>query len=75
MVQNLAKKSARLSFRGLCMSNGYNSKMLAEELGISETVLCDRIRGRTPWRWTEVIAVCKVLGISFDDFAKCYPCS
>ena len=62
-----------MAFRGLCMQHGYNSKRLAEEIGMPETMLSDRIRRRTPWRWSEVVAVCKTLEISLDEFARYYP--
>lgn len=71
--QNTASTSSRLAFRGLCLQHGYNSLRLAEEIGIAPTVLSDRIRQRTPWRWHEVVAVCKALGIGLDEFARYYP--
>ena len=66
-------KSMGLAFRGLCFQHGYNSKRLAEEIGLSETEISNRIRGVTPWRWPEALAVCKVLGVHLDEFARYYP--
>lgn len=65
--------SNSMNFRGLCLQHGYNSKRLAEEIGMPEPMLSDRIRRRTPWRWSEVVAVCKTLEISLDEFARYYP--
>lgn len=66
-------QSTNLAFRGLCYQHGYNSRRLAEEIGMPEPMLSDRIRRRTPWRWSEVVAVCKTLEISLDEFARYYP--
>ena len=66
-------QSTNLAFRGLCFQHGYNSKRLAEEIGMPEAMLSDRIRRRTPWRWSEVVAVCKTLEITLDEFARYYP--
>lgn len=65
--------SNRLAFRGLCMQHGYNSKRLAEEIGMPQPMLSDRIRQRTDWRWCEVLAVCKALDIQLEEFARYYP--
>lgn len=65
--------SNSMNFRGLCLQHGYNSKRLAEGIGMPEPMLSDRIRRRTPWRWSEVVAVCKTLEISLDEFSRYYP--
>lgn len=67
------KQSTTLAFRGLCFQHGYNSKRLAEEIGMPQPMLSDRIRKRTDWRWGEVLAVCKALDIQLDEFARYYP--
>lgn len=63
----------RLAFRGLCMQHGYNGKRLAAEIGLREAMLSDRIGGRTAWRWPEVLAVCRALDITPDEFARYFP--
>lgn len=65
--------STAMNFRGLCMQHGYNSKRLAEEVGLSTTEISNRIRGVTSWRWTEALAICKALSINLDEFARYYP--
>lgn len=65
--------NSRLAFRGLCMQHGYNGKRLAAEIGVQEPMLSDRIRGRTAWRWPEVLAVCKALDITPTEFARYFP--
>lgn len=65
--------SNSMNFRGLCLQHGYTSKRLAEGIGMPEPMLADRIGRRTPWRWSEVVAVCKTLEISLDEFARYYP--
>lgn len=65
--------STAMNFKGLCMQHGYNGKSLAEEIGMAEPMLSDRIRRRTPWRWSEVLAVCDALNITLDEFARYYP--
>ena len=73
MSTETATRTGRLAFRGLCLQHGYNSKRLAEEIGMPEPMLSDRIRRRPPWRWSEVVAVCKTLEISLDELARYYP--
>lgn len=36
MSVETATRTGRLAFRGLCMQHGYNSKRLAEEIGMPE---------------------------------------
>lgn len=62
-----------LNFRGLCLQHGYNSRRLAEEVGLSATEMSNRVRGATTWRWNEVVAVCRALEIPLDEFARYYP--
>lgn len=73
MKADTATRTCSMAFRGLCFQHGYNSKRLAEEIGMPEPMLSNRIRRRTPWRWSEVVAVCKTLEISLDEFARYYP--
>ena len=66
-------RATSLAFRAMCCQRGYNSKKLAEAIGMAEPMLSGRVRQRTDWRWSEVMAVCKVLEISLDEFARYYP--
>ena len=42
MSVETATRTGRLAFRGLCMQHGYNSKRLAEGIGMPEPMLSDR---------------------------------
>lgn len=66
-------RSKHLAFRGLCLQRGFNSKRLAAAIGLSTTEMSNRVRGVTPWRWPEALAVCKALGVNLDEFAQYYP--
>jgi len=73
MTKDITRRAGHLAFRGLMLSKGYNSKMLAEEIHMSEAKLSDRIRGRIPWRWSEAVQVCRTLGVGLDEFARYFP--
>lgn len=62
-----------LAFTALIKSKGYNKKRLAAACGLSLTCLSNRIRGASPWTWSEVSTACATLGITYDDFASYFP--
>lgn len=66
------KSATALAFKGLAATKGYTCQRLAEALNVSPAVLSHRIAGRTPWAWGEVLACCKALEISPDEFARYY---
>ena len=65
-------KNSALAFRGLCMQHGYNSRRLAEEIGLSDSEFSNRVRSVVPWRWPEVVQICNALGISLEEFSHYY---
>lgn len=40
---------------------------LARELGLDQAAINRRLRGRTPWKVTDVIVAARVLGVSVED--------
>lgn len=67
------RTSASMAFAGLLMMKGLYMKDLAAIADMSSAKFTDRMCGRTPWRWCEVVKVCKALDISYDEFAKYFP--
>ena len=42
---------------------------LAHDLGISVNALSNKRRGITDWKWSEILKLCEILGISPDTLA------
>lgn len=38
-------------------------KQLAEQIGISEHAMCNKMQGRVPFLYREVVKICKILDI------------
>lgn len=62
-----------IGFTALIRSKGFNKQRLGEAVGLSSTQISNRISGHCPWTWKEVSAVCVELGITYDEFAGCFP--
>lgn len=54
-------------------ARGFKLQDLAEAVGVCPSALSDRIHGRTSWGWPEVLAACRTLGMSLDEFAAYFP--
>lgn len=67
------EKSKQLAFRALLMSKGYSYADMAMRLGLHRSGFSSRVSGVTDWRWSEVAEICRVAGITPNDFAKFFP--
>lgn len=64
----LKKDKFFLKLRGAIAANGYNLKLIAIELGISQQALNEKIQGRKQFTLIEMISVCNILNAQIDIF-------
>ena len=50
-------------------NDGFRYSDLAHDLGISVNALSMKRRGLTDWKWSEILKLCEILGISPDTLA------
>ena len=48
----------------LLAKTGVSQRELARRIGISSSMMSQRMNGITPWKFDEVFEVCEVLGVS-----------
>lgn len=48
----------------------YSVNAFSKELGMSNGALISKLCGETDWKLLEVVAACKLLGITIDQFVK-----
>lgn len=49
--------------RGLYRSKGYLDREVAEEIGITQKLMSQRMQGSAPWTSNEIGAICKLMEI------------
>lgn len=47
--------------------NGNSREKLAKEIGISRQALANRLKGRSGWKWCEVVRIAELLDCSFSE--------
>lgn len=55
---------------GWLLGNNESRASLAEKIGISTQTLNKRISGESEWKWNEVVAISKLIGVSLDELAR-----
>jgi antitoxin component HigA of HigAB toxin-antitoxin module len=55
-------------FKGYCVENGIKQKELAKLLGLSISVVNQKMNGRLDWTLEQVKTICKHYGISADIY-------
>ena len=55
-------------FKGYCVANGIKQKELADLLGLSISVINQKMNGRLDWTLEQVKTLCKHYGISADIY-------
>ena len=65
--------STRMAFRAIAWKRGYPLTRLADELGMSATMVSNRVRGVVPWTLPEAIRAAEVLGMTLPEFAAYFP--
>ena len=61
--------SASMSFRATARARGWPLIRLADELGMSPTMISNRVRGVVPWTLPEAVRAADVLDMTLDEFA------
>jgi len=54
--------------RGRMIEKGYTGKSVAEELGITEHALSNKLTGKSEFTLKEIIAICNLLECTVDYF-------
>jgi len=57
-----------LKLRGAVAGKGYTLGALAEEIGITQQALQDKLRGKTPFTLWEMLKACNFLDAQIDIF-------
>jgi len=64
---------ASMSFRAIARAHGWPLIRLADELGMSPTMVSNRVRGVVPWTLPEAVQASKTLGMTLAEFAAYFP--
>ena len=51
------------------INNSATRGQLASEIGITRQTLAERLRGRTKWRFDEVVQISRITNTSLDELA------
>lgn len=51
------------------LQKGNTQTRLAMEIGITRPTLCERLRGRTQWKWNEVVEISRITNTPLDVLA------
>lgn len=55
-------------FKGYCVEHGIRQKDICELLGLSESIVNQKMNGRLDWTLEQVRTLCKHYGISADIY-------
>lgn len=55
---------------GSLVVDGMTRDEIAKELGISRPTLARKLRGKSGWKWAEVVKVSEMTGCTLDELAN-----
>lgn len=67
-MEETAKK-VDTAIKAYVKADGRSYEWLAGQLGMSAVSLYNKRTGRTDWTWSEILALCKVIGTTPSKFA------
>lgn len=52
--------------------SGYKKNFIAKELGCCEATFCNKLKGRTPWKITEIYKLESLLNLKKEDIINIF---